>query len=103
MKWFDKWFRKKCKEALEYPPEPEKYDSQAISTIASVSRSLRHHGNNEDSLNFQIYFANGGYVLEYSHYDNKKDEHTRRLHIVRSDENLGEDISKVITMEMLRK
>jgi hypothetical protein len=65
-----------------------------------------HYGlesNTNDTMNFQIYSANGGFVLEYSHYDHIKDGYQRRLHLIRDDENLGEDIAKVITLELLHK
>jgi hypothetical protein len=79
----------------------------ALSTVSSKKANRHRHtgldNNRQDTMNFQIYSANGGFVLEYSHYDYVKDEHQRRLHIVRDDENLGDDIAKVITLELLQK
>lgn len=102
MKWFDNWFRKKCKQALGHDEELALETVSYASTQHSLS-SRMGGSSGTDSLNFQIYFADGGYVLEYSHYDRKADEYVRRLHLVRSDENLGDDIAKVITVEMLRR
>jgi len=54
-------------------------------------------------MNFTIHMANGGYVLEYSSYNEKTDRHDNTLHIINSDTDLGQGIAHVITLEMLRK
>lgn len=54
-------------------------------------------------MNFTVYQANGGHVLEYSFYDIKRDESETRLHIITADQDLGQGIAHVITYEMLRK
>jgi hypothetical protein len=54
-------------------------------------------------MNFTIHMANGGYVLEYSSYNEKTDRHDNTLHIIPSDQDLGQGISHIITLEMLRK
>jgi hypothetical protein len=47
--------------------------------------------------------ANGGYVLEYSTYNDKTDRHDNTLHIIPSDQDMGQGIAHIITLEMLRK
>jgi len=64
----------------------------------SKGRRLDQHG-----MNFTIYSANGGYVMEYNTYDPKTDERSTALHIIHSDQNLGQGIAHIITFEMLRK
>ena len=54
-------------------------------------------------MNFTIHMANGGYVLEYSTYNEKTDRHDNALHIITADTDLGQGIAHVITLEMLRK
>lgn len=54
-------------------------------------------------MNFTIHMANGGYVLEYSTYNEKTDRHDNALHIIPSEQDLGQGIAHVITLEMLRK
>jgi hypothetical protein len=67
-----------------------------LSTVSSRTFETRGMG-------FTIYQAVGGNVMEYSSYDEKKDTHETRLHIIPSDQDLGEGISHIITYEMLRK
>ena len=49
-----------------------------------------------------IYGASGGTIIETTKYDRKNDENRNSLHIVTDDKNLGEELSKIITMEQLR-
>jgi len=67
-------------------------------TVSSKGRRLDQHG-----MNFTIYSANGGYVMEYNTYDPRTDERNTALHIITSDQDLGQSIAHIITFEMLRK
>lgn len=92
MKWFYTWLLKKCQKALDNDgdsiPEPAKQMHQHIEA----------HG-----MNFTIHRANGGYVVEYNHYDRVKSEHVRNLHIITDDNNLGEKMSEIIIFENIRR
>ena len=96
------WFKQKViswvrEDWQKVRSEPDVVVSNTIGTI-SKSRRLEQHG-----MNFTIYSANGGYVMEYSMYDNRKDERNTALHIITSDQDLGQGIAHIITLEMLRK
>lgn len=97
MRWFYLWLSRKCADAQT------KYDvnmPQVMATSMGSGNSLRSY---EDGMNFQIYPATGGFVLEYSKYDLKTDRTNRTLHIIPDDQDLGTSIAHVITIEMLRK
>jgi hypothetical protein len=49
-----------------------------------------------------IYGASGGTIIETTKYDRKSDENRHSLHVVTEDKDLGEELSKIITMEQLR-
>jgi hypothetical protein len=61
-------------------------------------------GPNIQSQGFRlnIYGASGGTIIETTKYDQKKDENRHSLHVVTEDKDLGEELSKIITMEQLR-
>ena len=50
----------------------------------------------------QVYSASGGTIVETTKYDRKSDENRHSLHVVTEDKDLGEELSKIITMEQLR-
>lgn len=72
--------------------------SKSIGTISSGRRL-----DQSNSMNFVIHSANGGYVMEYNKYDPRTDERNSALHIINSDQDLGQGIAHIITLEMLRK
>ena len=61
-------------------------------------------GPNLSSQGFRlnIYGASGGTIIETTKYDRKHDENRHSLHVVTEDKDLGEELSKIITMEQLR-
>jgi hypothetical protein len=79
--------------------------NEVVETKTHRGRALISRGSQLDSrgMNFTIHMANGGYVLEYSSYNEKTDRHDNTLHIINSDTDLGQGIAHVITLEMLRK
>jgi hypothetical protein len=64
-----------------------------------VNRSI---GDHREAMNFQVCRATGGYIVEYTNYDRKRDEHNRHLHIITDEQDLGDSIAKIVTIEMLR-
>lgn len=62
---------------------------------------------NVDSMNFSIYRANGGYVIEtrFRNDDDRKiniSEPNYSLYIVTDDKDLGQEISKIMMLETLK-
>jgi hypothetical protein len=59
-------------------------------------------GIGKPGMNFTIHPAAGGYILEYRVYDQRTERNDNKLHIINEDQNLGESIGKIITLEILR-
>ena len=94
MKFIRKWFAKQCKQAWEDANQLEK-DVSPIATVSS--RAIDSHG-----MNFTVYRANGGTIVETRKYDRKRDNNDHSLHIITDDKDLGEELGKIITFENLR-
>ena len=94
------WFRQKLHNFI-FPQDI----NEVVETKTHRGRALISRGSQLDNrgMNFTIHMANGGYVLEYSSYNDKTDRHDNTLHIINSDTDLGQGIAHVITLEMLRK
>lgn len=71
----------------------------------STAKNAVSRGRTLDSrgMSFTIYTASGGHILEYTSYDEKTDRHHQALHVIHPDQDLGQGISHIITLEMLRK
>lgn len=55
-----------------------------------------------DGMKFQLYKAAGGYVIETTRIDRLKDRMNHSLYIIKNDDDLGQELAKIITMESLR-
>lgn len=68
--------------------------------VAVPSPSHAHIHSNSMTLN--MWQANGGWVIEFEKYDPHTDRHNRELHIISEDDDLGEKISQIVPMYLLR-
>lgn len=57
----------------------------------------------ERAIQFTVYTASGGRVIETRRYDRKTDRSTNGLYVITSDQEFGREIDKIITMESLRQ
>jgi hypothetical protein len=111
MKWFDKWFYKQAKKAWAnekaYEEDTWLKDSNklAIGKLSmgtmAIPKSLGNHLES-NGLKFNLYKATGGFVIETQHYDQRTDRHQTHLYVVNSDQDIGQEIGKIITLESLR-
>jgi hypothetical protein len=68
------------------------------SMVSSIEKSNDLNGN---PIRLSIHAANGGFIVETRTYDQRKDSHNSNLYIVTDQDQLGEEISKIITMVSL--
>jgi hypothetical protein len=101
-----RWLLKSVKEAVD----DERRTSNLVSTPDVIgSRQLRgiQHGapsidQPERAIQFTVYTANGGRVVETRRYERKTDRHTNGLYVITNDQDFGREIDKIITQEALR-
>ena len=110
MKWFDKWFLKKARWAWSVPQEKDDEGPNLIQTGSKRQNTVRAISSRHDSgelesrgVNFTLYNANGGHVVELRHYDEKLDRMKNSVHIVPHEKDLGESLNHIITYEALKR
>lgn len=54
------------------------------------------------ALNFRVYVVPGGKVVETTKYDRMKDQLNAGLYIITEQQNLGQELERIITMECLK-
>lgn len=91
MKWLYRWLDRKIRNTRNECIEVDKGPS------ITSSRSIDTNG-----MNFTVYRANGGHVIETRVYDRHKDRNNNGLHIITDDKDLGDELAKIITFENLR-
>lgn len=97
-----KWFKQKVINWVREDWENTKLNRNQVEAIPSTI-GVRSRGIDRNGMNFTLHSASGGYVMEYTQYDSKTDERQQSLHIITSDQDLGQSIAHIITLEMLRK
>lgn len=104
--FFKRWMLKAVKEAVE---QERRGEVNLVSTADVGSAKSLRIGRQEASIDqperaiqFTIYTANGGRVVETRRYDRKTDRHSNNLYVVTSDQDFGREIDKIITLEALR-
>ena len=58
--------------------------------------------NSDPTLQFKIYNAIGGKVVEFSRYDRQKDRAFHDIYIIGKNEDFGEKIAKIAMLESLK-
>jgi len=56
----------------------------------------------EPILNFRVFSAVGGQVVEFRRYDRKTDRSDTSTYIIHKDDDFGEKISKIANLELLK-
>jgi hypothetical protein len=98
MKWLDNWILKRAKR-IRNREETIKSADRAQVSITGDRPSI---GSSRHRMNFTVYRANGGVLVEVNRYDERKDQHYCELHIVTPDEDLGASLGKIVTFEGLK-
>lgn len=74
----------------------EKTDDYAQDIVVEESKF------NSDGMRLQVYRASGGFVIETRNYDRRKDDNRTSMFVITEDQDLGQEIGKIITMETLK-
>jgi hypothetical protein len=73
----------------------------AVSPKNSISIGSRDV-NSDPTLQFKIYNAIGGKVVEFSRYNRQKDRHFHDIYIIGKDEDFGTKIARIAMLENLK-
>lgn len=97
MKWLKKALWRWTYQGRELDEENAK-----VSRGLVTSRDSEAVCGDEPILNFKVYSAVGGKVVEFRRYDRKIDRNDTTTYIITNDQDFGERISKIATMEKLK-
>jgi hypothetical protein len=100
MKWLDNWILRRAKRIRNRNETISSIDR--LQTGISISEDRPSIGSSRHRMNFVVYRANGGVLVEINRYDERKDQHHCELHIVHPDEDLGAALGKIVTFESLK-
>jgi hypothetical protein len=93
MKFLFRWLYRK----MQNSQETLKLDSASPSPSPSRSNDF-----NSTPISFNIYKADGGHVVEVRHYDRRRDENSNSIYLITNDQNFGERLEHILTIEALK-
>jgi hypothetical protein len=104
LKWFYRWLDSKIQHS-RYDDDDE---AVPLSSVQSKRRrgtvSIRESDDfASEPIQFRMYKAAGGWAIEFKQYDNRNDRMDTSLYVVNGEEELGNQISRIITMEALKR
>jgi hypothetical protein len=101
MKWFNKWFAKKTKQAWDEAKKEAMYGS-SISNIQLIKDDSSRSRVNVDGMNFTVMTAEGGIIVQMRTYDSRTDKGTVRTYVIPEGDPIAERIGHIVSMEFLR-
>ena len=102
MKWFKKMLWRWTSEGREiYESEGDK-GGLRVSRSRLISQDDCDAVSDDPILNFKVFNAVGGKVVEFRRYDRKSDRNDSTTYIITNDQDFGERIAKIAMMENLK-
>lgn len=118
MKWYEKWLVEKAERIVLNTKQRQEVTWQkqareekfAIGSALNISSGLslksagvgNHELESNPDLNFRMYRAENGYAMEVRRYDKRTERHGVNLHLITDNEDLGQAIAHIITVESLK-
>ncbi len=97
MKWFKKMLWRWTCQGREFDEKVSKISSGRL-----IGRDDCDAVSDEPILNFKVFSAVGGKVVEFRRYDRKNDHNHSTTYIITNDQDFGERIAKIAMMENLK-
>jgi hypothetical protein len=97
MKWL-----KKALWRWTYQGRELEEDSGKVPVSRLTTRAEEALCGDEPVLNFKVYSAVGGKVVEFRRYDRHKDRNDTTTYIITNDQDFGERIAKIAMIENLK-
>lgn len=95
------WFKKMVIRWVREDWESERKRNYADEPIA-VSDSIGEGMMGDPVLHFKVYPAIGGRIVEFRRIDRKHGNHETTAYVITEDQNFGERIAKISTIENLK-
>ena len=94
-----KWLKRKIRDWVRDANEEA---DMVIGSKLVASRDVESVADSDPILNFRVFSAVGGSVVEFRRYDRKTDRNDTTTYIITKDQDFGEKISKIANLEMLK-
>jgi hypothetical protein len=98
MKWFKKLVANWAQQGRDYAEVESMKSTRGLVRGNDVEAVC----GDDPVLNFKVYSAVGGKVVEFRRYDRKSDRNDSTTYIITNDQDFGDRIAKIATMEQIK-
>jgi hypothetical protein len=99
MKWFDRWFVRKCKWAWETAQKNrDDLDRPEVRQLIEKDDAPWN-----DGLRINVKKVIGGSIVSFRTYDRVKDRSDERHYIITDEQDFNSELGKMITLESMRQ
>jgi hypothetical protein len=104
MKWIDRWFLRKWREAYHNRSELDILLAEPMPSTKGrrLGQDIEQE-DWEDGLRINIKRVIGGSVVTFRTYDRRNDQSESRHYIITSEQDFNTELGKIITMESMRQ
>lgn len=95
------WLKRKVIQWVREDWENERKQNGEKGILVSA-RDIDTVPENDPIITFRIYSATNGKILEFRRYDRKTDRNDNSTYIIEKDREIGEYVSKCLSLEMLK-
>lgn len=104
MKWFDRWFARKCRWAWENRDMADIPQDCVPSTNKLRGQSIPEVEESwGDGLRMNVRKIIGGYVVSFRIYDRRTDRSDERHYMITDEQDFNTELGKMITLESMRQ
>jgi hypothetical protein len=96
------WLKKQVIKWVREDWENERQEIQSHASAVVCESDVYPMSNADPVLNFRVFSAVGGRVVEFRRYDRKTDRSDTTTYVVNSDEDFGESVARIANMEMFK-
>ena len=103
MKWFDRWFARKCRWAWENRDMAE-IPTDCVPAINKLrGQEIEETVSWGDGLRMNVRKIIGGYVVSFRIYDRRSDRSDERHYMITDEQDFNAELGKMITLESMRQ
>ena len=96
------WFKRMVVKWVREDWDKAGREQDCYATVSPKNMLSTRDVNSDPTLQFKVYNAIGGKVVEFSRYDQKADRHHHDIYIIGKNEDFGEKIAKIAMLETLK-
>jgi hypothetical protein len=96
------WFKRMVVKWVREDWDKAGREQDCFATVSPKNMLSTRDVNSDPTLQFKVYNAIGGKVVEFSRYDRHKDRNFHDIYIIGKDEDFGQKIAKIAMLEVLK-